>query len=317
MIEKLKYLLAGSLLLAAAGGFVACDDDETTVDEWESTYVLLERPVLGSNEITYSIRHTDDGLSGWDGLFTFAVSLSKPCASDVMVKVGFDAAAELPEGLFLLGENGQMTIPAGETQAVNTLQCDLQLLTALVGDNAASYTVPIRIETVVPSKEDLRISSKQNDLIVNVNKGKLTNVIVGQQPSGTDMDRSGWTVSVSTTDSETADNFRKTSNLTDDNAWSYEYVYTYLCIQIDLGAETSVTGLETYSAYGAAYAHTSCQIYSSVDGVNWIPEHDRVSIAADTNQYVSFIKPVKARYFRWRMWGSNVLSSEMYVYQAE
>ena len=319
MIEKLKYLLAGSLMLAAAGSFVACDDDDAAVDEWNATYVYLERPALAVDMVNCTVTHDENGLSGWEGRQPVTVRLSKACGTDVTVRLSLEVTGS-EEGMaasFSFENDGLVVIPAGETSVQAVLQADLNALAGICGKKGAVASVEVNLASVTPSRDDLRVSSHQNSLTVEVMKTKYPNVIVDQEPAGAPMDRSGWTVSCSSTNSEDAADFEVTSNLTDDNAYTYMYLYNYIGIQIDLGGVHEVTGIENYVAYGAYYAHSSCRIYSSVDGKYWFPEDARKDITADATQYVSFVEPVKARYLRWRMWGGNVLSSEIYVWSAE
>ena len=76
--------------------------------------------------------------------------------------------------------------------------------------------------------------------------------------------------------------------------------YSHLGVKIDMGATKTVTGLETFSAYGAGW-----KLVTPEEGLSMTP--------AGT-QYVSFIAPITARYIIWHMYGSAPLSSEIYVY---
>lgn len=317
MIEKIKYLFAGSVMLAAAGMFVACDDDDTAVDEWNSTYAYIERPALAVDKVNCMVTHDENGLSGWEGQ-PITVRLSKACGTDVTVRLSFEVTGS-EEGLeasFFFENDGLVVIPAGETSAQGILQADLDALAGICGKKGAFASVKVSLASVTPSRGDLRISGRQNSMTVEVLKTKYPNVIVDQQPAGASMDRSGWTVYYSSSDSADAV-FSTLSELTDNNPYSYMYLYSYVGVQVDLGAVHEVTGMENYVAYGAYYAHNSCCIYSSADGKYWFPEAARSSITTGERQYVSFIEPVKTRYLRWCMWGDNVLTSEIYVWSAE
>ena len=70
------------------------------------------------------------------------------------------------------------------------------------------------------------------------------------------------------------------------------------------------------SAYGAAYAMSSCAVYTSDDGAGWklVTPEEGLSMTPAGTQYVSFIAPITARYIIWHMYGSAPLSSEIYVY---
>ena len=199
MIEKLKYLLAGSLMLAAAGSFVACDDDDAAVDEWNATYVYLERPALAVDMVKCTVTHDENGLSGWEGRQPVTVRLSKACGTDVTVRLSLEVTGseEGMEAPFSFENDGLVVIPAGETSVQAVLQADLNALAGICGKKGAVASVEVGLAAVTPSRDDLRVSSHQNSLTVEVMKTKYPNVIVDQEPAGAPMDRSGWTVSCS------------------------------------------------------------------------------------------------------------------------
>lgn len=187
-----------------------------------------------------------------------------------------------------------------------------------VPQEAATYKVTVGIGSVQPVSGQLRISSKQKELSVQINKAKSMDIQAGVKPSGSRIaDYSGWSVYATNVDDNNADWGAHQPKLINGNTGDYIWFNTpHLGVKIDMGATKTVTGLETFSAYGAAYAMSSCAVYTSDDGAGWklvTPEEGLSTTPAGT-QYVSFIAPITARYIIWHMYGSAPLSSEIYVY---
>lgn len=319
MIEKLKYLLAGSLMLAAAGAFVACDDD-AAVDEWGATYVYMARPDLGVDLLEFNLTHSSLGIAG-DTSFEIPVTvkLSKPLKADVEVVLGVSLPEGFPAEDVSFEKGGRLVIPAGETSADDKMVLSSDW--SFADKAAATYNIAPTIESVVQASDALRISSNQRKIDVAVHKAQFADIL-NAQPDGTRIqDRSGWSVSLcayETTDPAAFDT--PTSTLTNNNTNDYVYFGTQsLCFRVDMGSEITLSGLESYCSFGASYCMSSCAIYSSTDGQVWtrVTADGGLSMALGASQCVKFIAPVTCRYFIWFMdagSGRQVLSSEIYGY---
>ncbi len=316
-MKKLKYLLAGVLVSAVAGCFVACDDDEYATDEWTADYVYLERLKLGIGSLEFNQTHSSLGIAGdTEVSMPFAVCLAKPWKSDVAVKFAYTIEGDMPEEIVTFREGGAVVIPAGELVARDTM--DLRTDWSFVPQEAATYKVTVGIGSVQPVSGQLRISSKQKELSVQIHKAKSMDIQAGVKPSGSRIaDYSGWSVYATNVDDNNADWGAHQPKLINGNTGDYIWFNTpHLGVKIDMGATKTVTGLETFSAYGAAYAMSSCAVYTSDDGAGWklVTPEEGLSMTPAGTQYVSFIAPITARYIIWHMYGSAPLSSEIYVY---
>lgn len=320
MIEKLKYLLAGSLMMAAAGSFVACDDDDTAVSEWDATYVYMERLSLGVDMAEFSLTHSSLGVKG-DTSFEIplTVKLSKPYKSDVEVVLGVTLPEGCPAEDVSFETGGRLVIPAGET----SVDCKMTVSSdwSFVSKAATTYNLAPTIESVTGANEGLRISSKQRKIDVYVHKGEFADIL-NAMPEGTRIeDRSGWSVRLGAYETTDLAGFdTPTTTLTNGNIGDYVYFGTQtLCFRFDMGSEITLSGLESYCSFGTSYCMTSCAIYSSMDGENWtrVTPEGGMAMAPGYSQYVSFIAPVTCRYFIWFQdagSGRQVLSSEVYGY---
>lgn len=246
----------------------------------------------------------------------FAVCLAKPWKSDVAVKFAYTIEGDMPEEIVTFREGGAVVIPAGELAARDTM--DLRTDWSFVPQEAATYKVTVGIGSVQPVSGQLRISSKQKELSVQINKAKSMDIQAGVKPSGSRIaDYSGWSVYATNVDDNNADWGAHQPKLINGNTGDYIWFNTpHLGVKIDMGATKTVTGLETFSAYGEAYAMSSCAVYTSDDGAGWklVTPEEGLSMTPAGTQYVSFIAPITARYIIWHMYGSAPLSSEIYVY---
>ncbi|MEG2060753.1 MAG: DUF4999 domain-containing protein, partial [Alistipes sp.] len=115
MIEKLKYIVASSLILVLTTSLVACSDDPMEPDAWDSTYVYLEKQILGSEAETFYVAHTSEGISG-DVILPIVVKLSKVCASDVTVTL----RGAIRDSLMV--QTSTKVIPAGQLFVRDTMR---------------------------------------------------------------------------------------------------------------------------------------------------------------------------------------------------
>lgn len=110
----------------------------------------------------------------------------------------------LPEEIVTFREGGAVVIPAGELAARDTM--DLRTDWSFVPQEAATYKVTVGIESVQPVSGQLRISSKQKELSVQINKAKSMDIQADVKPSGSRIaDYSGWSVYATNVDDNNAD----------------------------------------------------------------------------------------------------------------
>lgn len=134
----------------------------------------------------------------------FAVCLAKPWKSDVAVKFAYTIEGDMPEEIVTFREGGAVVIPAGELVARDTM--DLRTDWSFVPQEAATYKVTVGIGSVQPVSGQLRISSKQKELSVQINKAKSMDIQAGVKPSGSRIaDYSGWSVYATNVDDNNAD----------------------------------------------------------------------------------------------------------------
>ncbi|MEG1864883.1 MAG: DUF4999 domain-containing protein, partial [Alistipes sp.] len=115
MIEKLKYIVASSLILVLTTSLVACSDDPIEPDAWDSTYVYLEKQSLGIGNPTFNLVHTANGIKG-EVAVPLVLKLSKVCASDVTVTL----RGAIRDSLMV--QTSTKVIPAGQLFVRDTMR---------------------------------------------------------------------------------------------------------------------------------------------------------------------------------------------------
>lgn len=326
MIEKLKYLFAGVLAVSLCGVFVACDnEDDTVTDEWTSNYVYMERLSLGVNTMKCNWVHTISvGVLGDVQIkLPVAVRLHHPFASDVTVKLAYEVQGEeLLKNAFSFVEGGTLVIPAGELLVRDTLMFDTNTDLSPLAAPAADYTVKTWIEAVEPVSGDLRISSKQRELQIAINKSEKADIVPNMQPEGARItNKTGWgcalTADAGGPEVEWEWGYSK---VVDGDLGNYVFFgTTHLGIKIDMGSVRTLSGVESYCSYGTSYCMTSGTLYASEDGEKWtlLSPDDGFEMDQGSRQFVKFIVPVQARYIIWHQDGGNskqVLISEFFAW---
>lgn len=317
MIEKLKYLLAGSLLLAAAGGFVACDDDETTLDEWESTYVYVKGATLGNEETkSYKVVETVGLPSDATPLtYSFQVCLNKPAAEAVSVAMEMTKSGNVEDVLddTVVADAYQITVPAGRLESDPvTVTIDPSFLG--IKDAQGTYEDAVfvfAIKSLVAAPKDVKISTKTNKVTLSLSKtvSAYLNMATGQA-SGTQMDRSAWSGSLgSGVEGSISNLWDGSSSDIASNSAPWEFT-------IDLGQIVTVSGVRT-NHWGSYYAPRSIEIFTSTDNATW--KSQGVLAVSGNPQNWHFLTPVSMRYMRYVALSPNSRTdiTEFNVYIAE
>lgn len=315
----MNYLFAVALAMSTLV-FIACDDNEEVpiIDEPTIPYVYLVPPSQNSDAVVFGVLHTPDGIiEKTRTIAPVAIRLSKAMDVDVTVTLatklnGFPAEA------IGFKTSGTHVIPAGELEVRDTLMVK-EWSFAVNTETAATYSATISISEVLPVSDSLQISSQQNSERLTVNKSKLSisNVRPDLKPTNTSLAlRSEWIVTWSRNQDDIG--WTETKTVTDGNNNTYIYNNSgYIGLTVDLGAEQVVTALYIHNSFGISYGASECVLLSSEDGESWKMESDeelRDFLTPGSNQYASFAKPVTARYFRWKLWGTRALCSELHVY---
>lgn len=308
MKRIMKYLIfLGTTALMLQG----CEDP--TIDN-ELPYYYYETiaylPASGTQSVEF--KHTPSGIKENEIIFTVArqnnaadkmeAELQKECT------VVLEAAVDGIEPEYVTFRDGMtLTIPAGETAVSSAIDIDWSFATET--ETALECTI-----TVTIASTNVYLSEERYQTVYEIVKSELSNIYTTEPTSGSSVeDRSNWTVQY--TNDETLSSWQDTSTLNDSNDRTYAYVRNFLAIKVDMGETKTLTGLASYCRYGSSYAPSSIIVETSIDGTDWTAAGPKSTITpASYYTYASFYEPVEARYFRLQMFGSLLLSSEIYAY---
>lgn len=308
--NTLRWMLLGIFPLMA----VSCKKEEIRSRELK---VFLQPDIEGIATQTQSLSftHTPADVRGERDTEVYAY-LSREINHDVTVYLAaapdrlasynatYSLETELmPAGSYQITSGDKYTIPAGQRQS-NPIR--ISITTPQVLTNPDGYVLPLAI-TKVESKDKGAIVSTSHDVIYLRVHYNYTNVETTQAvPTGTLMDRAGWSVTVSNTTSGAP-----ATNLVDGNnstVWrSSNSASAAKWIQVDMGSAQTIKGFRLSPNYTNTNENaTGLTILSSNDNTNWTTQGKWTGTgpASGTNatnpdfKGVQFIEPVTARYYR-------------------
>jgi hypothetical protein len=288
-----------------------------------------------NNIVTASLTHTPVSVWG-NTVFNVPILATREVPADVDVfliadneKVStFNAlngkkALLLPANTYKLNSD-KHTIKAG-TYLSDTLNIEITNATALTDTNG--YVLPLTVVKLEGEDKGIRVSSNRATAYLYVPYA-FTNVdTVQTSVAGTQMSRTGWSVTVSnTTAGALGPAMLDGSNTT---SWrSSNSATAAKSVVLNMGSAQSVKGFNIVPNYVAVAENaTQMTISTSNDNVNWTIQGvwngkgpaSTSSAASPDIKGVNFIAPVQAQYFRFEItaWvsGSRVGIAELNAVQ--
>lgn len=153
-----KLILMAALSLGAAPFVTSCSDDEEA-DEWNATYVYLQREdYLVSNVKTFNLTHDAEGIGGDEISMTFAAKTQKPVSKDIIVSLDVKSDAEGLDVSKISLSSSQVTIKAGQ-QVSEEVTAKVDRTIFGTTDDKVSYSFSISIKNISTSNGNTTISS--------------------------------------------------------------------------------------------------------------------------------------------------------------
>ena len=306
MIEKLKYVCAGALALAAVA-FVACDDGEEELNGWTDTaYVYVQGETLGNNTAKSFVVVEREGLMDNTPLtYTFRVCLNRPANSDVTVSLTSTPSGEVADVL----ENtvnlnpANPTIPAGQLISDEvTLTIDPAFLA--VTDKVQEYApavFSIALSDLKTTSSNVRLSTKTNKITATCKKTvtPYSNLLNGVPDNAMLMSFDTWEV----IDDSNFMGFIFGDELFND--WqSISVKNTPAEVVFDMGMEVTVLGGHTL--HGGGNVPKTIEVLTSLDNVTWEAHNSLLVQSNPTDegkkaQDWKLKDPVTARYLKYRV----------------
>ena len=314
---KITYQLILMIFLLAgiSSGLSSCKDDESSENEWNATYVYIQRnDYLVLNNSTFTLKHSPGGIAG-NVEITFKLKVQKPAAKDITGILQVSGTGDIPLSAFSLNTD-QPVIKAGETESEDIILSlsdtgkeELAQTHDLLSGEFKNQLVNLQTEnanTMISTNSALTSIAfsltKQEYSINNLEKGTPENSHL--------MDRTSWYVQVDPAAQGNATNVidgNVYSDIAQDNAGFW--------ITIDFQTPKTITGIVT-NHWGNAYCPTQIELFTSDNGTEW--KTMGTLDVQESIQYVKFISSVTTRHLKYQIvkYPIRVDVTEINVYEA-
>lgn len=293
MKKLYKLICMTALILGAAPFITSCSDDEDS-DEWNATYVYLQRnDYLVGNVKTFNLTHNAEGVGGDEISMTFAAKTQKPVKKDVIVNLGVKSNSEELDVNKISLSSPQVTIKAGQQVSEEiTATIDREIFGAI--DDKASFSFSVSISDISTNNGNTIISSNLNALPVAVNKSAFLNL-----ESAVPADSQLWTAKTewSFTFQDGVEN-QNTNSVIGNGSSDVATDGVPFWLIVDLKAVKTIKGIQS-KHWSASYAPTQIEVFSSDNGSSW--KSMGILTTKGGTQNVAFISPVQTRYLKYQM----------------
>lgn len=314
---KITYQLILMIFLLAgiSSGLSSCKDDESSENEWNATYVYIQRnDYLVLNNSTFTLKHSPGGIAG-NVEITFKLKVQKPAAKDITGILQVSGTGDIPLSAFSLNTD-QPVIKAGETESE-----DIILSLSDTGKEELAQTHDLlsgefKIQLVNLQTENANTMISTNSALTSIafsltkQEYSINNLEKGTPENSHLMDRTSWYVQVDPAAQGNATNVidgNVYSDIAQDNAGFW--------ITIDFQTPKTITGIVT-NHWGNAYCPTQIELFTSDNGTEW--KTMGTLDVQESIQYVKFISSVTTRHLKYQIdkYPIRVDVTEINVYEA-
>lgn len=314
---KITYQLILMIFLLAgiSSGLSSCKDDESSENEWNATYVYIQRnDYLVLNNSTFTLKHSPGGIAG-NVEITFKLKVQKPAAKDITGILQVSGTGDIPLSAFSLNTD-QPVIKAGETESE-----DIILSLSDTGKEELAQTHDLlsgefKIQLVNLQTENANTMISTNSALTSIafsltkQEYSINNLEKGTPENSHLMDRTSWYVQVDPAAQGNATNVidgNVYSDIAQDNAGFW--------ITIDFQTPKTITGIVT-NHWGNAYCPTQIELFTSDNGTEW--KTMGTLDVQESIQYVKLISSVTTRHLKYQIvkYPIRVDVTEINVYEA-
>lgn len=206
------FLLAGISL-----GVSSCKEDEATENEWNATYVYIQRnDYLILNNSTFTLKHSPVGVIG-NVEITFKLKIQKPAAEDITGILQLSGTGDIPVSSFNLSTDSPV-VKAGETESEDIVLSlsDKEALAQIHDLVSGEFKIQLVNLQTANSNTMISTNSALSAIAFSVTKQEysINNLEIGEPENSHLMDRTSWYIQVEPGSQGNA------SNLIDGNAYS-------------------------------------------------------------------------------------------------
>lgn len=293
--ENIFQSLSIATLLGLFVPFISsCSDDEDVFNEWNATYVSLQRnDYLSGNVKKFNLTHDANGIGGDEIKMAFTVKTQKAVSTDMVIALSAKSETEGLDASQIVLSSSQVTLKEGQmTSEEITATVDPTIFASIMEKTSFSFSVSI--SNVTTNDKNTVISSSLSTLPVIINKAAYCNLKSGI-PSNSQLisNRAGWIINVEEGVEGAPNNLIDGKTGTDVALNNKGFWFT-----VDLGEAKVLTGIKT-NHWANAYAPREVEILQSENGTTW-KSLSSLAISGGT-QNITFISPITTRYLKYQI----------------
>lgn len=312
---KITYQLIFMIFLLAgiSSGFSSCKDDETLENEWNATYVYIQRnDYLILNNSTFTLKHAPSGIVG-NVEITFKLKIQKPASEDITGTLQISGTGDIPVSAFSLSTD-KPVIKAGETESDDIILSLTDKEALAQTHDLVSGEFKIQLVNLQTTNSNTIISTNPALTAIPFSLTKeeysINNLEIGEPENSHLMERTSWYIQVEPGSQGNASNLidgNTFSDVAQDNAGFW--------ITIDFQTPKTITGIVT-NHWGDSYCPTKIELFTSDNGMEW-KTMGTIDVEREI-QKVKFITPVTTRHLKYQMleFPARVDVTEFNVYEA-
>ena len=255
----------------------SCSDDEDVFNEWNATYVSLQRNVK-----KFNLTHDANGIGGDEIKMAFTVKTQKAVSTDMVIALSAKSETEGLDASQIVLSSSQVILKEGQmTSEEITATVDPTIFASIMEKTSFSFSVSI--SNVTTNDKNTVISSSLSTLPVIINKAAYCNLKSGI-PSNSQLisNRAGWIINVEEGVEGAPNNLIDGKTGTDVALNNKGFWFT-----VDLGEAKVLTGIKT-NHWANAYAPREVEILQSENGTTWKSLSSLANLRWYTEYYVHF-----------------------------
>lgn len=237
----------------------SCSDDEEVFNEWNATYVSLQRnDYLSGNVKKFNLTHDANGIGGDEIKMAFTVKTQKAVSTDIVITLSAKSETEGLDASQIVLSSSQVTLKEGQmTSEEITATVDPTIFASIMEKTSFSFSVSI--SNVTTNDKNTVISSSLSTLPAIINKAAYCNLKSGT-PDNSQLinNRAGWIINVEEGVEGAPNNLIDGKTGTDVALNNKGFWFT-----VDLGETKVLTGIKT-NHWGNAYAPREVEILHTV-----------------------------------------------------
>lgn len=273
----------------------SCSDDEEVFNEWNATYVSLQRnDYLSGNVKKFNLTHDANGIGGDEIKMAFTVKTQKAVSTDIVITLSAKSETEGLDASQIVLSSSQVTLKEGQmTSEEITATVDPTIFASIMEKTSFSFSVSI--SNVTTNDKNTVISSSLSTLPAIINKAAYCNLKSGT-PDNSQLinNRAGWIINVEEGVEGAPNNLIDGKTGTDVTLNNKGFWFT-----VDLGETKLLTGIKT-NHWGYAFAPREVEILQSENGTTW-KSLSSLTIPSNSTQNITFISPITTRYLKYQI----------------